>query len=119
MGIRSDVFVGIKRAAHDSMPQKFKTMLTDSFGATVRTHDEGVAYSMDDVKWYHDTDAELVEFYGWLREFYDQHVVIAACHDYPESSDADSGDWHDSPWEPRRCVSVSIEFAEVGYGDEA
>jgi len=112
MGIRSDVFLGFKTELHNQLPESVKTMLLDTQD-DVLTDEEGTAYFIEDVKWYRDSDDEIVALYEWLSNNDpdgSHHIVVTACHDYPTNDDGDAGSWHNNPWGIQRCVSVSLEF---------
>ena len=121
MGIRSDVFVALKKELVEKLPEKYDKMLREEYRAEVLEHAEGRAYFMEYVKWYAHNDAELVEFYEWLdgNEAMDQHLVIEACHDFPESTDGDAGDWNNNPWGACRYVRAGIEFDRNPKSKEA
>lgn len=109
MGIRSDVFFAHKSSI--TLPQKFVDMLVNSHGAERFEHPEGIAYAMEYTRWYMDCDNALVEFYEFLTNLnIDDFIVIEACHDYPEHTDGDAGDWYGNPWGASRFVRTGIEF---------
>lgn len=106
MAVRSDVFIGVKVALSADMEWALK----ERFAAQILIHERGVAYVMQDVKWYgDDVDAIYAELAG--RDIHDV-IVVAACHDYPDSDEGDYGAWEDSPWQPCREISVSLNYEE-------
>jgi hypothetical protein len=116
MGVRSDAFVCIKNLAHDEMPERIKKMLKGGYGASVRLHPDGTAYVIEDVKWYVHEHQELRDLYAYLGSIPDEeYLVIAACHDYPDSTEGDKGGWLDNPWGARRVTTVRIEFDALAY----
>jgi len=115
MGIRSDVFVGMKHEVQNKV-----NSATGKSGKLVRSllaeaddylmADDGVAYVFTDVKWYMDDEA-VSALYELLRSCDDEdYIVVMACHDHPESDEGDVGSWFDNPWEARRVTSVTIEY---------
>jgi len=108
MGTRSDVFVAIKNELWDSL----KDLSIWECAGTQAVSPEGHrGFLFQDIKWYRDEDDELVELYNRLQASDidgENHWIVEACHDYPESDDGDSGNWSDNPWRARRQVSVSI-----------
>ena len=112
MGIRSDVFVALKKELVEKLPAKHDKLLREGFGAEVLEHADGRAYFMTFVKWYVDLDSELRALYAWLdkKASDEDFIIVEACHDYPESHDGDAGDWGDNPWGACRYVRAGIEF---------
>lgn len=111
MGTRSDIFFAHKSSVQ--LPLEYADMLMNRFRAKVLFHSEGTAYSMEHVKWYQNDDEELIQFYNFLDNeniAYSDFIVIEACYDYPESTDADSGAWHNNPWGAHRYVRTGIDF---------
>lgn len=106
MGIRSTVFAAFKTDLH----QKIAHLAIFALGERY-DHSDGVAYSFPYIKWYTD-EGEVKELYDALAAHDDpagnNHIIIEACHDYPESDDGDHGRWTDNPWGAYRQISVSI-----------
>lgn len=116
MGIRSDVFVGMKHGVQNKINDGVGTdaNMVRSLLASADDRlesDEGVAYVFRDVKWYMDEDEELAALYELLSSIDDDdYIVIEACHDYPDSDEGDAGCWNDNPWNARRVVRATIEY---------
>jgi hypothetical protein len=105
---RSTVFAAFKTELHQKLVHLAIFERGDRYD-----HSDGVAYSFPAIKWY-TGEGEVKELYDALAAHDDpagnNHLIIEACHDYPESTDGDSGSWCDNPWNARRVVTVGINF---------
>ena len=113
MGIRSDVFLAFKTDLYWELPKHFKEFFHEQCTRRL-THEQGVAFVFEDIKWYVDSEP-LCDFYEWLTN--DRAVdarLIEACHDYPESDENNRGDWDDNPWQAYKVTTVSISYNEAG-----
>lgn len=115
MGIRSDVFVGMKHNVQNKIndgvgtdADKVRFLLASADDCLER--DEGVAYVFQDVKWYMDEE-DIAALYELLRSTGEEnYIVVEACHDYPDNDEGDAGCWTDNPWNAQRVTHVTIEF---------
>lgn len=110
MGIRSDVGVALKKHLVDALTEEQKTAW---FGdcRSKYTHAEGTLYHWEHVKWYVEHYDEIKDLYTWLRsQPREDYLVVAVCHDYPESDDGNIGGWNENPWNLYRVVSVSLNI---------
>jgi len=131
MGVRSDVAIVMKEAVRGHLTPEIKVFLEEwGFYEQARvdesdiTKDESVQYgriTKDDlgslfiaegVKWYHFEYDDIAAFYKYMNENHDPEdwLIVQACHDYPESTDGDEGEWHDNPFGLRKCVSVELAW---------
>ena len=116
MGVRSTVAVCLKTEIYASEAFSSHKGWMDKEAERIFCHPEGVMYVFEDVKWYTD-DKEISALYKWLEDEDgdgENFLIVGACHDYPESSDGDSGEWQENPWGVYRCVAVSLEYEEAG-----
>lgn len=114
MGIRSDVAVCMKSELFAKLPEEIhKWMKADS--EQIQVHPDGVMFYFGDVKWYVGSDSDIDGLYQWLESTAesDEHLIVTACHDYPESSDGDCGDWQNNPWGVYKEFSVRLSFEET------
>jgi hypothetical protein len=108
MSTRSDVFVAIKADLWDSVKDLSIWKSADVAGIS---DDGDHGFQFDDISWSPAYDEHLKELYSRLSQHDpsgDGHLIIEACHDYPESDDGDHGRWTSNPWGAYRQISVSI-----------
>jgi len=113
MGIRSDVAVALKKNVWDGLSEESRSTLTEWFHEPESTTKEGhVLLHNEHIKWYHDSHKDLRDFYSELLYNFDDedYLIVKACHDYPETTNGDLGEWHDNPWNIYKSVSVSIQW---------
>jgi hypothetical protein len=108
MGIRSDVGIAVK----SEFTEGFEAIASEhqvDFANTF-TKEEGKAYLFEYVKW--NTDFSHVEaLTNYLTSIGEEnYIIVEACHDYPESTDGDAGEWYDNPFNVSRNISVSISI---------
>ena len=108
MGIRSDVGICVKKEFVSGLEEIFKKHDWDA--NETREAEEGNAYVFKYIKWYKDWD-DVREIDDYLQSIGGENFkVIEACHDYPESTDGDDGDWNDNPFSMSRNIEVSISL---------
>ena len=119
MGIRSDVAIALKNNVFEGLSAESKKTLDEWFGQTSSVTKEGVLFYEEGVKWYNECYDDLRAFYKDIESNFDEedYLIVAGCHDYPESSNGDSGGWYENPWEVYKSWSVSVEWA-VDTADE-
>jgi len=70
-------------------------------------HKEGSLYIFRDIKWYIETDVEIVTLYDALRDIKnDDYLIVVACHE--SSKMGDSGGWFNNPW--GLCEEIRIIY---------
>lgn len=104
MGTRSDVFVVIHKDLWPKVSHLGFWGDADAMGGT-----DHRAFLFTDIKWNRYDDESIQELYVLIEDQPELHWIVEACHDYPESSDGDSGEWSDNPWGGRRQISVTID----------
>ena len=109
MGIRSDIGIALKAAFVPQFELLAKEHLPN-FSETFE-HELGNAYVLNHVKWYSDNPdvKAITDYLDFIGE--DNYLVVEACHDYPESTEGDSGNWTDNPFNIGRNISVSISVS--------
>jgi hypothetical protein len=118
MGIRSDVAIALKNNVLEGLSAESKKALDEWFGQTSSVTEEGVLFYEEGVKWYNEIYTDLTALYSDLANFDEEdYLIVAGCHDYPESSNGDAGGWYENPWEVYKSWSVSVEWA-VDTADE-
>jgi len=117
MGVRSDVAIAMRKCVYNHLSPEAREVL-DEYGFVEEDtvdagEDAGTLFVTRDIKWYHTSNDDLVEFYKHLEDCHDEadYLIVEACHDYPESDEANEGLWHDNPWGVFKSVSVSISWA--------
>ncbi len=110
MGIRSDVFVAI----HKDLWGKVAHLPIWNDASVSREEGGHFAFLFQDISWNRYDDETIVELYRLIEDAQDLHWIVEVCHDYPESTEGDSGNWSDNPWGGYRnpwyrVVRVSID----------
>ena len=119
MGVRSDVGIAMKEYVFQNLSEKAKKFL-EEWGFEEQTvykpenkkdeDDAGRLLVTQDVKWYwHDYD-DIIAFMKHLDDDHDDDdwLLLQACHDYPESTEGDEGEWHANPFDFGKSVSVEL-----------
>jgi len=109
MSTRSDVGIALKNNVFEALTPETRDFL-EAVG-TKYTHEEGVFFHGECLKWYNMDGGSIEKLYDELdaldeADFY----LIEGCLDYPESDDGTVGEWDENPWEAYKAVSVSIDF---------
>ena len=120
MGVRSDVGIAMKEYVFQNLSEKAKKFL-EEWGfeerevrepEQVRDEDDaGRLFVTQDVKWYYFDYEDIIAFMRHLHDDHDEEdwLLLQACHDYPDSTEGDAGEWHDNPFD--FCKRVSVELA--------
>lgn len=110
MGIRSHVGVAIKHRMLKRLSQETITFLHND-ACKIHETNEGKLFEFFEIKWHHTTYPELIKLYDEVRAGPDEDFyIVQACHDYPESTDGDDGDWVDNPWNLYRVVDTYVNI---------
>jgi hypothetical protein len=112
MGIFSDVGLAIKHDAFESLPDGVQAYLKDCGNFDVyKTKATGdLLFHTKYIKFYV-LDAPVSDLYDALDALPEtDFLLLEACHDYPEGTENNRGDWDDNPWEMRTNVEVSVSF---------
>ena len=109
MSTRSDVGIALKSELVKEFDEKFPFIAEWSSERMVRG--EGVCYVMDCIRWDSISGETVLGVYAWLRsKGRDNYKVVEMCHDYPDYTDGEAGEWEDNPWNLRRVVTTSLGF---------
>jgi hypothetical protein len=115
MGTRSDVAVCMKSELFSKLPKEILVWMKAE-SSSILEHPDGVMFVFEDVKWYAGCDGDIDDLYRFLESDAgdeEEHLVVTACSEYPESTDGCSGDWTDNPWNVYKEVSVSLNYEET------
>ena len=121
MGVRSDVGIAMKEYVFQNLSEKAKKFLEEwefeerSVYKSENEKDEDDAGRMlvtSDVKWYSHDYEDIIAFMRHLNDDHDDEdwLLLQACHDYPESTEGDTGGWHDNPFDFYKQVSVELNW---------
>jgi len=110
MGIRSNVGialvgVALKKKVIEGLSESVKKIFSEADDCL--EHKEGSLYIFRDIKWYIETDVEIVTLYDALRDIKnDDYLIVVACHE--SSKMGDSGGWFNNPW--GLCEEIRIIY---------
>ena len=121
MGVRSDVGIAMKEYVFQNLSEKAKKFLEEwefeerSVYKPENEKDEddaGRMFVTSDVKWYSHDYEDIIAFMRHLNDDHDEEdwLLLQACHDYPESTEGDAGEWHDNPFDLYKSVSVELNW---------
>ena len=109
MGIRSDVAVAIKSHIYTRLSPETMKLLKEDFDEEEYSDDNDRLFTIESIKWYTDSDEDIVRLYKELERFDEEdYLIVEACSEYPESDGGSVGNWHDNPWGIYKNVSVTI-----------
>ena len=121
MGVRSDVGIAMKEYVFQNLSEKAKKFLEEwefeerSVYKSENEKDEDDAGRMlvtSDVKWYSHDYEDIIAFMRHLNDDHDEEdwLLLQACHDYPESTEGDTGGWYDNPFDFTKHVNVELNW---------
>ena len=121
MGVRSDVGIAMKEYVFQNLSEKAKKFLEEwefeerSVYKPENEKDEDDAGRMlvtSDVKWYSHDYEDIIAFMRHLNDDHDEEdwLLLQACHDYPESTEGDTGGWYDNPFDFTKHVNVELNW---------
>ena len=121
MGVRSDVGIAMKEYVFQNLSEKAKKFLEEwefderDAHLTPDEKDEdnaGRLFVTSDVKWYSHDYEDIIAFMRHLHDDHDEEdwLLLQACHDYPESTEGDAGEWDDNPFDFYKSVSVELNW---------
>jgi len=109
MGIRSDVGICLRHWVYLGLSCKSKRLIRECFGEAEEHHTEGLLFHTEHIKWYSNTDSDIIAFFEDLGNFDDKdYLIIEACNEYPQSTEGCAGEWYDNPWNLYKSVSVEL-----------
>lgn len=115
MGIRSDVGIALKAGPIlDALKSHPLLVGADD----VQKEAEGTLFIIEDIKWYVHYDEEIIDLYTRLDALDptgDNHYIVTACSEFPESDDGDSGRWDENPWGLCRCATAYLSTYDKAY----
>jgi len=111
MGTRSDVALCMKNQVYQELSDAAKATIKDYFGDFEDRSEEGLFFTAHDIKWYHNCYADLMQLYKELYNTeYDDYLLLTACCEYPDDTEADTGGWFENPWDITKQVNVTLEW---------
>jgi len=106
MSTRTDVGLAIKKGrALDEL--RNHPVLKEA--NEVYEHEQGVLFLFLYAKWSK-FDHEIEDLYSKLEDFENDHLLVGAEHDYPCSTEYDTGGWEDNPFELCREVKAKLSY---------
>lgn len=109
MGVRSDVAVCVKSELLANMPEGVAEFISEYSSKTL-THPLGAMFIFNDIKWYYG-EPHIDQVYNWFRQYnYEDYLIMEACHDCPDSDEANTGEWYDNPWSVSKNITVSLDY---------
>jgi hypothetical protein len=103
----------MKNKVYQELSDKSKATIEEYFGDFENRTEEGLLFQANDVKWYHNCYADLMQLYTDLSmdpADDEDFLLLTACNEYPDDRDADIGCWDDNPWDINKQVSVTLEW---------
>ena len=121
MGVRSDVGIAMKEYVFQNLSEKAKKFLEEwefeerevyKSSEEKDEDDAGRLLVTQDVKWYSHDYEDIIAFMRHLNDDHDEEdwLLLQACHDYPESTEGDTGGWYDNPFDFTKHVNVELNW---------